>query len=78
MSNKNIELKFGIGDNVYFLAHNKVHKAVIIGMHLHINQKSKIEFYELLIDEVVYGNIDCKEIFYTKDEILQSILENIS
>lgn len=64
-----VETKFNIGDNVYFITDNKVQKMDITGISISVNgNEPKIE-YTLHFDTNINENL----VFASKEELLKSL-----
>ncbi len=64
-----VETKFNIGDNVYFITDNKVQKMDITGISISVNgNESNIE-YTLHFDTNINENL----VFASKEELLKSL-----
>ena len=69
-----IETKYNIGDEVWFINHNKVCVSFITDIRVRKNKTNiKVEYHIEPQHKIVFGVIKEQELFSTKEELLKSL-----
>ena len=65
----NIDLKYNIGDAVYFMYQNRIHDAKIVKINVSINENTTCITYFIRLFDTTYNTKDFK-VFKTKQELI--------